>query len=569
MNNRAVIYCRVSGREQVEEGNSLVTQERICREYALTSGIEVVEAFIEKGESAKDRNRTELKRLPAFCTNKKNQVGIVITYKIDRIARRKYDYDHIKIQLKRYGVEIKSCTENFDDSPSGRFMESVIADVAQFDNDMRTERSVGGMRQAMQEGRYVWIAPLGYDNIRINGKGTIAKNKIAAFILSAFELVSQNNASIEEIRKQMLKNGLTNNSGKLLSRAQFYRILKNQVYAGWIIKFGERHKGIFDPIVNQELFDQVQRVLKHRQRRNFSYLLQNPDFPLRRFVRHPSGIKLTGSWSRGRTNYYAYYRFKIMGFEFRKEGLEMQFMEFIDSFQFDKTEIKGLSSFLRRRLINATKSQQTETLQMQKQVMVAKERQKMLLQKNMEGVISNELLREHLDLIEVELMNANAILARIPKRESNIEELLKFSFHFLEKPSLVWSAANLEGKLKLQRFHFPQGVVFDGKKFGTAEIPSIFKAKSFFLANLSHGAGTMHNTSNHQVASKSPHKWSFRPPKDSIQPINEAIVELGKIIQEVRKAPPDDPELLAWHPAHQGRYQRGSLLGSSVQPASQ
>jgi len=48
--------------------------------------------------------------------------------------------------------------------------------VAQFDNDVRTERSVGGSRDAMKEGRYVWLAPLGYDNIKVNGKSTIAQN---------------------------------------------------------------------------------------------------------------------------------------------------------------------------------------------------------------------------------------------------------------------------------------------------------------------------------------------------------------------------------------------------------
>ncbi|WP_205411254.1 recombinase family protein, partial [Mucilaginibacter pineti] len=33
-NKKAVLYCRVSTKEQAEEGNSLVTQERVCREYA-------------------------------------------------------------------------------------------------------------------------------------------------------------------------------------------------------------------------------------------------------------------------------------------------------------------------------------------------------------------------------------------------------------------------------------------------------------------------------------------------------------------------------------------------------
>ncbi|MBK7966593.1 MAG: recombinase family protein [Bacteroidetes bacterium] len=49
-----MIYCRVSTGRQVEEGTSLTSQERICREYAQNNGYEVEHIFIEKGESAKN-----------------------------------------------------------------------------------------------------------------------------------------------------------------------------------------------------------------------------------------------------------------------------------------------------------------------------------------------------------------------------------------------------------------------------------------------------------------------------------------------------------------------------------
>ena len=547
MNNRTVIYCRVSDPHQVKEGNSLVSQERICREYALAKSLIVVEAFIEKGQSAKDTNRPEFKKLLKYCFDKKNQVGSVLVYKVDRIARKKYDYQGIKIYLRKKGIDIFSATENFDSSPSGKFMESVLADVAQFDNDMRAERCVTGMKQAMLEGRYVWAAPLGYENIRITGKGTIAKSKIAPFILETFELVAQNPSSIEEARKQMQKNGLTNNQGKYLSRAQFYRLLKNQVYVGWIVKFGERLKGNFDPIVSQEIFDQVQRVLKHRKRRNISYLLQNPDFPLRRFVSNLNGLKLTGSWSKGRTNYYPYYRFKLPGQEFKKELIEKAFMDFIDGFQFDKEKLKKFSVFLKNNLIHSTKEQQKDTVQLKQHIATMKDRQHMLIQKNLQGVISNELLRENLDKIDFELMEKNASLARMPNKETNLEELFKFSINYLEKPSVVWTAANLQGKLKLQWFHFPQGIVFDGKKFGTKKIHSLFKAKKFFFTNQSLNADTMHNTSNHQVSSKPTHKASFLPPKPDVQSINEEIIELGKIVRDANKEPPEPDMVLSPH----------------------
>jgi len=51
--NRAVIYCRVSTKEQTHN-LSLSTQLRTCREYCERHGIEVAEEFEDAGESAKN-----------------------------------------------------------------------------------------------------------------------------------------------------------------------------------------------------------------------------------------------------------------------------------------------------------------------------------------------------------------------------------------------------------------------------------------------------------------------------------------------------------------------------------
>lgn len=83
---QAVIYCRVSTKHQVDEGNSLSTQERLCREYALKQGYEVAAVYIEKGESAKTKDRTELQKMMSFCAIKKNNVSYVVVYKLDRFS---------------------------------------------------------------------------------------------------------------------------------------------------------------------------------------------------------------------------------------------------------------------------------------------------------------------------------------------------------------------------------------------------------------------------------------------------------------------------------------------------
>jgi site-specific DNA recombinase len=59
----AVLYCRVSTKEQVDEGNSLTTQEKACKEYAQKNGYEVAQVYVEQGESAKTTERIKLVQL--------------------------------------------------------------------------------------------------------------------------------------------------------------------------------------------------------------------------------------------------------------------------------------------------------------------------------------------------------------------------------------------------------------------------------------------------------------------------------------------------------------------------
>ncbi len=54
----AVIYTRVSSREQQQEGFSLGAQAKLLRDYAARNGFEIVNAF-EDVETAKTSGRTQ------------------------------------------------------------------------------------------------------------------------------------------------------------------------------------------------------------------------------------------------------------------------------------------------------------------------------------------------------------------------------------------------------------------------------------------------------------------------------------------------------------------------------
>src|SRR3989442_7604035 len=156
-----IIYCRVSSKEQIE-GTSLESQEAACREYARSHNIKVLNIFIERGESAKFADRTQLLELIDYCRQNKSSVQVLLVWKVDRFARNVGDHFNTKASLMKYGVRVVSVTEPIDANPEGKLMETILAGFAQFDNDIRATRTVQGMRRKLQEGIFPWKPPLGY-----------------------------------------------------------------------------------------------------------------------------------------------------------------------------------------------------------------------------------------------------------------------------------------------------------------------------------------------------------------------------------------------------------------------
>jgi DNA invertase Pin-like site-specific DNA recombinase len=154
----------VSAKEQVEN-LSLPTQLRACEEYCRREGFEVLERFSEAGESAKTADRTQLQRLLEYCRINKSRVRFVIVFNLTRFSRDTFAHFALHSHLKALGISLRSATEPIDDTSTGKLMEGVLAAFAQFDNDVRSDRTQIGMKAALAQGQWVFLAPLGYVNV--------------------------------------------------------------------------------------------------------------------------------------------------------------------------------------------------------------------------------------------------------------------------------------------------------------------------------------------------------------------------------------------------------------------
>ena len=341
----AIIYCRVSSHEQVQ-GTSLAMQQEYCENYAEQQGLEVKAVFIEKGESAKSAERTEFQKALAFCADKKKLVDQFIVYKLDRFARNQEDHAIVKMMLNRNGTKLRSVTEPIDETPIGRAMEGVLSVFAEFDNNVRAQRSKGGMEERVKKGVWVWQAPLGYKRL-VKGGNLVIDEEYASYIKMAFEEWSKGTYAYRNLSEYLYERGFRSRSGKRIYQQGIEKIIRNPIYCGIIRAFDDEYQGAFEPIINEELFWKCQPG-NHYKVAQTKRQAKNPTFPLKKLVVcAETGESLTGSSSTGRGGKkYPYYHHQKRGggagISVKKEILEQQFVSLLDEISPKHREYEAL-----------------------------------------------------------------------------------------------------------------------------------------------------------------------------------------------------------------------------------
>lgn len=105
--------------------------------------------FQEK-RSGVDGSRPELKR----CLEYLREGDTLIVTKIDRLARSTADLYRIVSQLADKGAEFKVIDDPLIDTTSrtGKLVMGILALIAEFENDIRRERQMDGIKKARERG---------------------------------------------------------------------------------------------------------------------------------------------------------------------------------------------------------------------------------------------------------------------------------------------------------------------------------------------------------------------------------------------------------------------------------
>jgi site-specific DNA recombinase len=389
-------------------------------------------------------------------------------------------------QLKRLGITIKSVTEPISDTSTGRLMEHLLSAFAEFDNDVRSERTVAGMKAALEDGRWTFGVPLGYQRVsNARGRTTIEPDPARApFLREAFELYARGTHTKVDVLRHVTALGLHSRTGKPLSLQTFQQILRNPICAGILTmpKWGiETVQGAFEPIVSRNLFDRVQDVLDGKKLAVTPHTRNHPDFPLRHFTRCGAcGRPVTGSWSTGRAKRYAYYCCPAKGcraVKARKDTFEGEFLDFLTGLR-PRPEYLALFREIVLDVWNRKRAEHKATrMRLDQRIEALEERR----QKLVEAYLYRREINEAVYRRQDDKLAEEIALARMAQHEQELDEIdvegvLNFAERVILDARRLWIEGDLGQRQRLQKVLFPKGVIYDpAHGFGTAETGLFFR----------------------------------------------------------------------------------------------
>jgi DNA invertase Pin-like site-specific DNA recombinase len=281
---RALLYLRVSTPRQMDtaadvdpEGNSIDTQRREAQAKARSLGAVVAEdgEYVEPGNSAQSIEKRPVFRAMLKRLAEKRDAEYVIVYNYSRAFRNRLDEAITKSTLQKLGVRLVSAKENFGEGPMADAMEGVVAVFNELQVRMNGEDIKVKMANKARGGGTLGRAKLGYLNTRLDHDGhkvnTIAVDpERANYVRMAFELFAGGSHTLASLQRTLTEAGLRTRGGgrwpsQPISAEKLRTLLRDRYYCGYLTYKGMEYKGRHEPLITEELYDRVQRVLDAHQ----------------------------------------------------------------------------------------------------------------------------------------------------------------------------------------------------------------------------------------------------------------------------------------------------------------
>ena len=486
MKQRAVIYCRVSSERQVKEGHGLDAQESRGRAYAKQHGYEVVKVFREEGISGGLLDRPAMQAMLLFLEQQPlDQETIVIIDDLKRWARDVQGHFMLKTAIYSRNARLESPTHRFDDSPEGKFVETVLAGAAELERNQNKRQVVKNMKARLEAGYWVFDYPPGFKYRKVAGHGKLLVHDEpkATVVRKALEDFASRRLKQKVDVQHFLESRHFQHRRKHkgVHLEQVTRILTQPLYAGYVEypKWGvKRMKGKHKGLISTTVYERIQGRLEESDRAPNRKDL-NKDFPLRGFVCCSACKKpYTASWAKGRNKSFPYYRCNTKGCTLHNKSIKRDLME------------KEFSVLLKKlkpqpQILDLTKAivldvWKNETANVQRVLQKREDRLKEIDGKiemcfeRIDQASNNTVIRGYeakIEDLESEKLRIGENVGKIKKHGVSFETAVTLVFNFVQNPSKMWKKGVLSEQRIVLRLVFSEPLYYQrGVGFETASL---------------------------------------------------------------------------------------------------
>jgi site-specific DNA recombinase len=315
---RCAIYTRKSSDEGLDqEFNSLDAQREACAAYITSQKHEgwtgLTNRYDDGGISGATLDRPAMQQL--LSDIRAREIDVVVVYKVDRLTRALSDFAKIVDVFDAHKVSFVSVTQQFNTTTSmGRLTLNVLLSFAQFEREVTAERIRDKIAASKKKGMWMGGAvPLGYDS---KDRALVVNDTEAETIRTLFRLYAEK-TSVRSVQEAAHRIGLRTKlrkdlEGKMrggvpFSRGHIYRILSNPIYIGRIAHKKETYPGLHAPIIDLDLWRQVQATLEENRVTRRNGLNASDPSPLAGKMFDDLGHAFTPSHATKKGRRYRYY----------------------------------------------------------------------------------------------------------------------------------------------------------------------------------------------------------------------------------------------------------------------
>lgn len=485
----AVIYARVSSKEQETGGYSIPAQLDFLKNYAKQNSLNVVQIFTES-VSAKDKNcRIEYDNMIKFAKKQKGGCHILVE-KTDRLLRNEFNSAEIIDLARNTDITIHLVKENLtlekNSPPTTFFIFTMFtANSSLYPRNLSNEVKKG-MNKKAELGFFPDKAPVGYKNLRENKKHSVVvvDNEKAQFIKKAFELYATGNYSYSQIAKILTNDGFIMRT-RPPHKNNIEHILKNPFYYGDFIYNNQYYIGNHQPIITKELFLNVQKIINrehHPQATKYNFLFSNM------IECAKCGQLLTADIKKGKYIYYRCFGKKKNNFKCQTKLLsetkiEKSVIESLEKIKVTKETKKDIIQKIKVCVNSETDYSNQQIDNNNKNIKLLTSRLNKLYLDKLDGIISEDFFTEKYQSWSLELEQLKKQNENLLKDFDDVIQKCELILELLEKAPSLYLRLNRENKRLLLQTLF-SNFLWNGETL-------VIKVKSVFDTMLKHDFSQM------------------------------------------------------------------------------